>query len=291
MKIYDFGIYFVEILIDNFIFKVITVRGRKAKKSIYIELSEMKLLNFINIGFSTLMLGLISSPAMAASITLDSFTDVDETELNDDPVSSDPFIQRVDDNVADGTSVSNTDGSLSGVIGGTRTISVNKTGGRQGTTFLVDSFEGFEKASFSSGDATTGTFSLIYDGDGFGDGIDLTGGGTNDSFAIDVVTNDLGVTLNFEVFDGTNTATSSQTVAAGELGTKPFPFADFSNQSSLEQAQSVTMYSSGAPAALDFGFQDFRAVPFEFSPSLGIILCGGLFGIHKLRKIYQNSQS
>ena len=46
-----------------------------------------------------------------------------------------------------------------------------------------------------------------------------------------------------------------------------------------------------APADFDatFDFIESEYIPFEFSPSLGIILCGGLFGIHKLRKRLQSN--
>lgn len=242
----------------------------------------MKLFNLLNLGFSTLLLGLISSPAMGASITLDSFSDVD----------NDPF-QFVQDDSVDGSPVTDTDGAttpLTGVLGGTRTISVSKDSGSNpfDTSLIIDT--SLQQASFSSPSATEGSFSITYDGD-FGTGIDLTNGGANDAFAIDVVTNDLGVTLNFEVFDGTNTATLAQAIAPLETGTTYFSFADFSNQSSLTQAQSITLSSSNEPANLDFEFQVLESteIPFEFSPSLGIIFCAGLFGIHKLKRKYQNS--
>jgi hypothetical protein len=247
----------------------------------YLNWNKMKLSTIAYLGFSTLLLGLMPTPAMG--VTIDLFDDVESTD--------DPPEQFVSDRFGSSTIFDEiTDTSLTNVLGGTRTIKVNKyfpttNSGSSTAQFVIRESDG--RAAFSSTSGTQGTFEITWDGDFGASGIDLTDNDTKDSFLIGVVSNDLGVTLNFDVFDGTNTATYSQAVAAGTLGNVYFPFASFSNQTALQQAKSIKLYSSNEPADLDFTFTLFESaqeVPFEFSPSLGIIMCGSFFGFRAIRK-------
>lgn len=249
------------------------------------KLKQMKVSTIAYLGLSTLLLGLMPTPAMG--VTIDLLSDVESTD--------DPPEQFVSDRFGSSTVFDEiTDSSLTGVLGGTRTIKVNKyfpatNSGSSTAQFVVRESNG--QASYSSTSGTQGSFEITWDGDFDGSGtnnyIDLTEGGAKDQFLIDVVSNDLGVKLNFEVFDGTNTATYAQTLAAGTIGDVYFPFSSFSNQSALTQAQSIRFYSSNEPLDLDFTFSLFESaqeVPFEFSPGLGLILGGSFFGLNSLRK-------
>lgn len=120
---------------------------------------------------------------------------------------------------------------------------------------------------------------------------DITTGGTHDSFLIDVLSIDLsGATFTFLVEDsGNDTGSISQPV--NSTGNIYFPYETLTNnfpdvdQTSIRE---VSLEVTGAPANFDASFNFIQSasepVPFAFSPSLGLILCGGLFGIGKLQK-------
>ncbi len=234
-------------------------------------------------GPSFLGLGLFQDSAMG--FTLDLFNDVD----------SDPDQAVVDNTYNDGgkTLTNGSGAALSNVIGGVRTIEVEKL--TNNSTFNdVRAFVSTETNifSYSSSSGTQGSFSITWDGD-FGAGIDLIDEAETDQnyFQIDVAQNDLGVTLEFEVSDEAtptpNTSTYQQSIPAGTLGSIYFPYASFSDPSVLESAQSITLRSVGAPAALDLDFSvvgTSQNVPFEFSPTVGIVLGGSFIGFKVLKK-------
>ncbi len=241
----------------------------------------MKLLNIYSVGIGALFFGLISTPAMA--ITIDLFNDTDGA------------FQTVQDNLADTLPVTDTDTSLTGgVIGGQRTIQVNKRNGTLPTSsssFTVDPVG--QIASFSSSNGIRSDFSITWDGNFGTGGIDLTDGGTQKFFLLNG-SNDLGGNLVFDVTDiNGNTSTLSQQIAPSlrdvnsNLISKNefFGFANFTGNGDFTKARSIKLSSTDTLAGLDMDFAFIEtAVPFEFSPSMGLLFVGGLFGIGKLKK-------
>jgi hypothetical protein len=244
----------------------------------------MKLLTFGSLGLSVLLLGLAQNPASA--ITIDVFSDVDDNDSGEQFVQDTSF-GTISPPTSNG-GVSDTDGSgtaLTGVLGGVRTIEVEKitpnNSSSKPVSLLIDAGTN-ERASYSSADGIQGKFSITWNGD-FGSGIDLTDDNGTEQlyFRIDVPTNDNGVTLNFTVSNGTTTSTLSRGVAAGTTGSVFFDYASFSNPSVLTEATSISLSSDTAPASLDFSVDFFGTaaqVPFEFSPTLGLLTSVGFFG-------------
>ena len=243
-------------------------------------------------GPSLLGLGLFQDSAMA--YTLDLFNDVDENEST--------IQEAADSTLGDGgVSVTHTSLSDVNVIGGKRTIEVEKLTGFEPND-PEDIVKGAVRPSankffYQSPSSTSGDFSLIWDGD-FGTGIDLTDdeGIKQKFFQVDIEENDLGVTLEFEISDEAtpipNTSTYRQSIPAGTLGSIYFPYASFSDPSVLESAQSITLRSVNAPEALDLEFSLVAtAVPFEFSPTVGIVLGGSFIGFNVLKKRWHWSRS
>ncbi|MGF1587796.1 MAG: hypothetical protein ACFCU7_00875 [Pleurocapsa sp.] len=237
----------------------------------------MKLLNIYGVGIGALLLGLTSTPAMA--VTIDLFSDVEDSN----------GFQFVLDDTADNTPVFNTDTSLTGVIGGQRTIEVNKRSGilpGSRNTFIVN--EAAKNVTFSSDTDVSSDFSIAWDGNYGPGGIDLTGGGTQNFFLLEVTSNDLGANLVFDVTDiDGGTSRISKSVGAGVTGDQFFSFASATGGGDLTKASSIKLSSTNTTASLDmrFAFVDTAAaVPFEFSPSMGILFFGGLFGVHRLKK-------
>lgn len=250
----------------------------------------MKLSTLLIFSASTLILGLVKAPARG--LIIDFFNDVD------DDIEGLQFIQ---DTMKDGAPVTDIDGAtipLTDVIGGIRLLEVNKLTGSSSKRSLLEVDATSNRLDFSSDNNSTGSFSLNWNGDFDGAGsnnfLDLTESGNKKSFLVSVLTNDLGVNLNFEVSDGTNTAKLTQTLASGRTGNVYFSFANFTNQTALAQAKSIKLYSSNAPAGLDFSLaliENSEEVPFEFSPSLGIVLSGSFFGFCAIRKRFKMAQT
>ncbi len=237
----------------------------------------MKLLNIYGVGIGALLLGLISTPAMA--VTIDLFSDVEDAN----------GFQFVQDDTAGNTPVLNTDTSLTGVIGGQRTIGVNKRSGilpGSRNTFIVN--EAARNVTFSSDTDVRSDFFITWDGNYGAGGIDLTDGGTQNFFILDITSNDLGGTLVFDVTDiNGGTRTMSQSFIAGQTGNKFFSFASATGGGDLTKASSIKLSSTNTIAGLDMSFalvDTVAAVPFEFSPSMGLVFFGGLFGVHRLKK-------
>jgi hypothetical protein len=78
------------------------------------------------------------------------------------------------------------------------------------------------------------------------------------------------------------------------VGDTYFPYQSFNNNVNKTRIREVSLNITNAPQSFDASFDYIQsaAVPFEFSPSLGLVLCGGLFSVNKLRKRLkiQNSQ-
>lgn len=251
----------------------------------------MKLSTIAYLGLSTLLLGLMPIPAMG--ITIDLFNDVSDP---DDDGNNPGQFQTVIDSSANSSAVSNIDSSITGIIGGQRTLQVNvleKTGGSSNvnSVFEVDTAQG--KASLSSADQIRPRATIKWDGNYGVNGIDLTGAGAQNSLLVNIASNDLGVTLNFTVKDiNNNISTRSQAIASGVIGNQYFNYSNFTGTADLTKASFIQLETSNEPFSLDFGFefvQTAQEVPFEFSPGLGIIMCGSFFGFRAIRKRLQTT--
>jgi hypothetical protein len=125
---------------------------------------------------------------------------------------------------------------------------------------------------------------------------DITDVGTDNSFQLNVLTIDLvqGATFTFTVEDSDgDVGEMSQNITS--VGDTYFPYQNLTNSSNVNKAaiRQISLDITNAPESFDATFdyiQSAQQVPFDFSPSLGLVCCGGLFGLNKLRKRLQSSQ-
>ncbi|MGK7899052.1 MAG: hypothetical protein AB4372_36910 [Xenococcus sp. (in: cyanobacteria)] len=229
----------------------------------------MKILTASSLVVSALLLGLSQTPARG--FTLDTFTDGDQ------------FISVKDGSTSD---------SVTGITGtdfGNRTIELDMTSGRGSIEIdltpqdAIVSANGsaqmnFSKFTWGSDTATPQNFK------------DISG---HDSLAVEILSIDLieGATFSFTVTDSKitpETATVSSNL--NSLGTHYFRYSDFEADNSnidLNSIEKVELTVSGMPPAFDTTFdfiQSAQAVPFEFSPTLGIIIAGSFIGFNILKK-------
>ena len=147
-------------------------------------------------------------------------------------------------------------------IGGSRTI----TAAGNGTLFPVETTTinvGGGTASVSNSDDVTGTALFEWMAGGF----DLTDGGTNDTFVLDINTVDLSVS-----YDLTIDGITSSSAANAMTGTVEFAFADFGN---LADAGSISLLVAG-PASFDASFSFLGAEDLIANPSAVPLPAGGL---------------
>ncbi|WP_036483334.1 hypothetical protein [Myxosarcina sp. GI1] len=134
-----------------------------------------------------------------------------------------------------------------------------------------------------------------------GNGIDLTKNGDN-AFLINVLFLDQTANLEFIVTDIENDSGSiiknvpkyNESVAGYTQGVGRDTAFNYNkidnNEVNVKNVKSISLTTNNAPSALNFQYnfvQTTKAVPFEFSPSLGIIICAILLGFFRLRKIYK----
>ena len=254
-------------------------------------------------GTSALLLGTISTPAMG--VTIDLFQDVNDTTFND---------QYVEVTPSSPTIVNDRDTGLNSnrVIGGERYIQIEKltagTGRNSNASLSVNA--NTQNATSSADVGYTARLTIRWDGtespinsgeyslggfNGSGDpiGVDLTQN-NHDSFRLQLISTDKPITLTFTAVDTFgNTGNIDWNVPANTINT-PHYFS-YSDASSVDftNVRSISLTTSNEQIDTDIQF-DFietavQPVPFEFSSSLGIIFCGGFFGIHQLRKRLQST--
>lgn len=122
---------------------------------------------------------------------------------------------------------------------------------------------------------------------------DITTGGIDNSFQLNVLTVDLqGSTFTFTVKDEDGDEGSvSQNISS--IGDKYFSYQNFPANVDKTRIRQVSLGITGAPPSFDATFDFIKSaqqVPFDFSPSLGLVCCGGLFGLNKFRKRLKSSQ-
>ena len=261
----------------------------------------MKILNICTLAFGSIILGVSANPAMGFTLDLFKDTESNSTTINFPPEIPVPYdgqqaeLNGNDFNGQPYVPSSDTNTGLSDVIGGKRTISVtentpispNNNGGSL-INLKVDPVN--TEVSFNVSSGSNGTASILWDGI-TGSNQDLTRDDQN-SFLIRILGIDSSATFNFEVTDASN---NSGVISnpVNTTGDSYFLYDDVvqnpDNTSNVDfvNAKSVKFYTSNEQDDLDFRF-DFvtsaNTVPFEFSPSLGIIVSGAFIGINVLKK-------
>ncbi len=259
----------------------------------------MKRSTIYSLGLGILLLGLAPTPAMGVTIDLFKSVDQDSSDGNDQPFQGSYVTQRAIRSSSDtiGEADTNEDSGLSDVIGGYRNLSLkvtehNSPGFDAESKLAVDTT--VNQAILSTDPGLLPEATITWDGGddelGLG-GVNLTDGG-HDSFLLDIDT-DLEVTFTFNVEDtSSNTGSVSQDITTD--GQYYFSYNDPGVSAvDFSSIKSISLVTSNEPDSLDFAYNFIETavepVPFEFSPSLGIILCGSFFGINKLRKRLQSS--
>ena len=229
----------------------------------------------------------------ASAFTLDLFTDGNDIF----PETTIPY-QNVEANPVFNTmSASDINTGLSDVAWGQRKIELKSTSETIGKSSIQILGSPANRSTISSDAGVTIDNAKYTWGSDSSTPLDITDSGTEDSFLVSVFSIDLaGATFTFSVEDGDSDVGSiSQPV--NSTGNIYFPYetltTNFPNVDPT-RIREVDLEITNAPADFDASF-NFNAsfdsirsaaqpVPFEFSPSLGLIFCGGLFGIYKLRK-------
>ena len=259
----------------------------------------MKRSHFSSLGLGILLLGLV--PTSAMGVTIDLFNDVDDDPNDPDDNSNLQIVIRDRINT---DLLSNTDSGLSDVIDGYRTIDLeivnqNSPSSRAESAFYIDTSvyqdNPINKAILDTGNGLTPRTNIIWDG---GDGtlgtsgVDLTDGGGHNSFLLDINTVLGEVTLSFNVED-TNNKTGSISKNITSNGEHFFSYNDpAASAVDFSSIKSISLATSNEPDSLSYSYNSLKTaveVPFEFSPSLGIILCGSFFGVYKLRQKLQSN--
>ena len=209
-------------------------------------------------------LALVSAVALApvagaaATVTIDTF---------------DTFQQVIDPS---GFGLGASDTAAAGeAIGGNRTITADGDGAVFPTLATGVTVTG-GTALVSNGSGVTGTGLFAWNAGG----VDLTDGGTNTQFVLEVIDVDLDVSFDLTVDGATVTSTATSTA-----GTILFDFADFGG-ADLTNADSISLLVSG-PTSFDaeIDFLGAAAVPLPAGGLLlGSILLGGGFAARRKAK-------
>lgn len=219
----------------------------------------------------------LGNSADATFFTLDTFT-AGTTDLNI-TVAAPPT-----------QSASETQTALSGVIGGSRYVGIEKISGLAGSTRnvtgAVDATNG--QFAYISGNGVTGTLTLAYDGNGSGLNVQLDA--ALDSFLVNFVDGDYGPTRTIPVtmtITAMNDATGSltQTLSA-DSATAPnvleFAVSDFTNLAGLNLAtnnvKKVQVFFAPAATSADFTLSSIQVVPEPSAAAMALagLTCGGL---------------
>lgn len=125
---------------------------------------------------------------------------------------------------------------------------------------------------------------------------DITTGGIDNSFRVNLLGIDqsVGATFTFTVEDSDgDVGVISDNISS--IGSSYFPYDNLNANVNQESIREVSLEITNAPESFDATFDLIEsavlpvAVPFEFSPSVGLIFCGGLFGINRLKKKLRNN--
>ena len=275
----------------------------------------MKFLNIKSFAFGALFLGLAQTSAMG--FTLDAFTEYNNNDNLGFTVDGQQAQVNGFGGIITPSPDTDTDLNINLVFSGQRTISVSDlNNSEEDVNFKV--FDG--NASLSVGSSTIGGAEIIWDGyqgstANFVDIQELDNGNpTQFSFQINVDSLDIGddinenpdeLVLGFEIQDTSGnsaniTQSITQNVSLGNSQSFYFPYQnrvestiDNGGNVNLQQINYIRFYTDSENVGDDFNFsfiQSSEVVPFEFSPSLGLILGSSLFGFLKLQKKLKKRQ-
>ena len=262
-------------------------------QSLLLPITKKKLLKFgvCFLGINALLIGLDRSSAKA--FTLDLFTDANVE------VVSGVKRQRVTTEAFVNSFASDTDTNLSGTDLGQRTLelTVDEFSLDNASIQVISNTRvspNQNTASISSNSGVTIDSAKFTWGSDSTTPQDITDGGTDDSLLIDILSIDLTTGADFAfTFEDSDGDTGSIIQNVSSTGNVYFPYETLTNNSpNVNQTaiREVSLEITNAPPDFDATFNFVQsavqpqAVPFEFSPSLGLVLCGGLFGINKLQK-------
>jgi len=248
----------------------------------------MKLSTISSLGLGALLLGLVQTPAM--SINIDLFNAPADGQQSIEIDGSQPLNYFVN-NIFDGLDLNNT-------IGGKREIQLTLIGrpeknNNNGTKLTVNPTI-IPKISLSTDDELKSRATILWGRDSGSALGDLTDEGRDNSFELNVKSIDQPVTLNFFVKDTLgNEGTISNSISSSNNTSYFFKYSA-ANNVEFNSIQYVKLYTSNEPESLDLSFNSIttaQAVPFEFSPGLGIVLSSGFFCFHALKKRWKNNSS
>lgn len=239
----------------------------------------MKLSTISSLGLGALLLGLVQTPA--ESVAIDLFTDVNDA-------SGFQTVSKTGVGFA-----SDVDTVLNNVIGNSRFLQVQVRSGTRNAQLQVDSSLGQVFLDTQSSVASRATLRWDANGAGLG-GINFTQNG-HDSIVINIESIDQDSDLVFTVTDTFgNQGTLAQNLTGGFSGSTAYRYDNFSGSVDFTKINSIQLQTNNESSSLDFGFnfvQTAQEVPFQFSPSLGIILSSSFFGFHTLKKKWKNNSS
>jgi hypothetical protein len=244
-----------------------------------------------------LLLVSISTPAK--SITIDLFEDVEDQTNLDQYVGVTKTI----------TTDSDRDTGLPGVIGGSRYLQIDRLAsgsGRNTDAYLsVDgnsSSSGYGTISASADPGYNSKLTILWNGsesgtnpgeyslggfDGNGDpiGVNLLADGDN-SFTFEALLVDHPITLRFTVTDTFGSSDIIDWNINQPVTNTINNFLFNTTNADYTSVQSISLTSLNEQPNTQIILDELQTalVPFEFTPSLGIILFGSFFGINKLRK-------
>jgi hypothetical protein len=239
----------------------------------------MKVSTISSLGLGALLLGLVQTPA--ESVTIDLFTDVNDAS----------GLQTASKRGVG--SASEVDIGLNDVLGNSRFLQIEVLSGTRNAQLQVDTETGQAFLDTDTGVASRATLRWDANGAGLG-GIDFTQNG-HDSIVINIASIDQDSDLVFTVTDTFgNQGTLAQNLTGGFSGSTAYRYDNFSGSVDFTEINSIQLQTNNESSSLDFGFnfvQTAQEVPFEFSPSLGIVLSGSFFGFHVLKKKWKNNSS
>ena len=270
----------------------------------------MKISNICSWTIGVLWLGLASNPAMGFTLDLFSETNANTADfyfngavLGNFPVDGQEV--RVNQDIDPSGYLYKTEDSdmgLTTVEGGNRHIKIDLDSGTNPASFAVGTTAD-NVLNLNNNSGTTSIGTIVWNGSSSIDFGDLSIGAAlnldlekdndgDDSIGIVVKSADLGGTLNLTLHDGTNTYTDTQSIPVVSSGNSQTMYYNFStyqtegiNINSIQYISAQLTSPESSDIELDF-LETTREVPFEFSPSLGIIIGSTFlsFKIYKLNK-------
>ncbi|MDJ0899141.1 MAG: hypothetical protein QNJ55_10050 [Xenococcus sp. MO_188.B8] len=221
----------------------------------------------------------------ARSFTLDAFTDATEEPapgFKRHLITADLFNNPVSDS----------DTGISGTDLGERTIELKMFNGSGSVEVLFNPNDSSSTASVSATSGSDIEYAKFTWGSESATPQNFRDISGHDSLAIEILSIDLveGADFQFTVIDSSGHSALSSIQQIESTGTQYFSYNDFETNNpsiNLNAIRQVELKINNSPIAFDTTFdfiQSAEEVPFEFSPTLGIIIGGSFLGFNILRK-------